>query len=194
MQKFDPKQMARLDNPERRGMFDADAFLKQAGLLPGMTTADIGCGTGFFTFAASRIAGENGLVYALDVQPEMLEELRRRIDDSGAQNIRALLTEEDDLPLPDACIQIAWMAFVLHEVEDPLPFLKEAGRILIDGGRICILEWKKVKTGKGPALDVRLSEREAEELLQRGGFGEITITDFNSMAYLAIGKKIGSKI
>jgi len=189
MHRFNPENMKKLDREERKAMFNTNEIWQYAGLQPGMTAADIGCGTGFFTFDASFIVGNEGIVYALDIQEPMIEELKRRIKEKTVQNITPVVTAEDSLILQKEAVDIAFMAFVLHEVVGKLEFLKETYRIIKQGGKLCILEWKKTITTNGPSLRERISEGEASELLESAGFSEIIFNNYNIDTYLILGKK-----
>jgi ubiquinone/menaquinone biosynthesis C-methylase UbiE len=189
MHRFNPEKMYKLDNEERRAFLNAEEIWRMAGLQKGMDAADIGCGIGFFTFAAAAITGDTGAVYALDLESAMLDELSRRITARGCQNIKTLLTEAYDLKLPEKTADIAFIAFVLHEVEDKPRFLAEAARILKPQGTLCILEWKKADTQKGPGIGQRISEQETEGFLADAGFIDLHSNEYNIQTYLTLAKK-----
>lgn len=77
--KFDVNNKNKLDNPRRREMLPVNKILDEIGLKAEDNLADIGCGIGYFSFPAADVIGSNGLVYALDVKEEMIEELDKRI-------------------------------------------------------------------------------------------------------------------
>ena len=189
MHRFNPDKMQKLDSEERRAFLNADSIWRLAGLKEGMAAADIGCGIGFFSFAGASIAGSNGMIYALDMQSPMIEELQKRIAAQQTQNIQPILTDEYDLKLPAQSADIALIAFVLHEVEDKPLFLAETARILKPKGRVCLLEWKKTKTQGGPDINERIDEQEAAEVLKAAGFENIHTHDYNEQTYLIFASK-----
>lgn len=97
----------------------------------------------------------------------MIEVLRRR--DLPPQ-VTARLSEENRTPLPDASVDLALLAFVLHELDAPLAFLTEARRVLRPGGRLVVLEWVPRVEAMGPPLDERLPIDQSRETLRRAGF------------------------
>lgn len=189
MHRFNPENMKKLDREERKAIFKEDEIWKAAGLDKGMAAADIGCGTGFFAFEAAFITGNDGIVYALDIQEPMIAELKKRMEEKGIFNIRPFVTKEDSLILDQNTVDIAFMAFVLHEVDEKLAFIKETYRITKPGGSVCILEWKKAATKRGPSPSERISEYEAQDFLKSAGFLDIAFKAYDPDTYLISGKK-----
>lgn len=167
--KFDPAHRARLEDPARREILPPEDLLQRAGLRPGMHVADIGCGPGFFTFPAAVLVGPAGKVYAIDISEEMLQVIRERSTARGVTNVLALSTTEDSLPLPDRTVDVAVVAFVLHEAADRQGFTREVARILKPGGRVLLLEWDAREMPMGPPLRERLSPGESQTLLESAG-------------------------
>jgi ubiquinone/menaquinone biosynthesis C-methylase UbiE len=153
MHKFSHHHAERLELPERYSLIPPAETLLHFGLRKGMTIADVGAGTGFFTRAASEIVGTDGTVLALDMSSEMIEFLRAQ----GIQsNVRLMISEEYVFPLSDRCADMTLLAFVVHETPDIPRFINEALRITKPGGTIVIIEWKKQSEERGPEKDERL--------------------------------------
>lgn len=167
--KFNPAHRAHLDSEDRRSYLDPEGILETLGLRPGLRFADIGAGIGFFSLPAARRVGPPGRVYAIDLAPEMMEDLKARIDGSRLTNVEARLSTEDRIPLPDASVDVAFLACVLHEL-DGVATLLECRRILAPEGRLAIVDWKKADQPFGPPKAHRLDEREAEALMTEAGF------------------------
>lgn len=167
--KFDPANRGHLDSEERRSYLDPDAILGAFGVGPGDVIADIGAGTGFFTIPAAMRVGPSGRVYALDLESEMLGDLRLRIGVAGPRNVEILRSDEDRIPLPQASVDLAFLACVLHELDGP-GTLRECARILKPTGRLAIVDWKKMKQDIGPPYRHRLDEGQARAFLQQSGF------------------------
>ncbi len=171
MHKFDPKHHARLDDPARRKILNPEEILRQAGLRPGLVVCDIGCGTGFFTLAAARMAGEKGLVYGVDSSAEMLEHLRKRLAGGGEpDNIQLVLSQELAIPLPDRAVDFAFMSNVLHEITQRSTFLQEVHRLARPGGTVTVVDWVAAPTEAGPPVEDRLPKEQASDLLKQAGF------------------------
>lgn len=131
--------------------------------------ADVGTGTGFFAIPAAALVGPKGIVYAVDLSPEMLEDLQGKLQAGSVRNIEVSRSTEDRIPLPDACVDFAFMACVLHELDGPGTLL-EARRILKPRGRLGVVDWKKQDMEFGPAKAHRLDEAEARAVLADAGF------------------------
>ncbi|MCX5985813.1 MAG: class I SAM-dependent methyltransferase, partial [Chloroflexi bacterium] len=141
--RFHPSQLDRLTSAERHAELPPLASLSAAGVVGGMTVIDLGCGPGFFAIPAAGIVGPRGHVYGVDVQAGMIEHLRTEIDRRQIPNISVLLSTESRVALPDETADIVFIAVVLHEVEDPVAFLGEAGRLVKRDGTIAIIEFHK---------------------------------------------------
>jgi ubiquinone/menaquinone biosynthesis C-methylase UbiE len=109
------------------------------GLKKTDTIADIGAGTGYFTF---RIAHQVAKVYAVDVQPEMLAMMAKRQSENGIDNIERILGEPQDPHLPEGTIDLVLMADAYHEFEFPREMMQGIVRALKPGGRVAQLEYK----------------------------------------------------
>jgi ubiquinone/menaquinone biosynthesis C-methylase UbiE len=155
--KFSHHNAGRLENPERYELLRPGATLRKFGLRPGMTFIDVGAGTGFFSRKAADIVGADGIVYALDMSPEMLEILR---GNGIRQNTRVILSDEYRLPLPDEIGDLTLLSTVLHENTDVKRLLAEAIRVTKDSGIVAIIEWKKQEEDIGPPKGERIGRRE----------------------------------
>ncbi len=166
--KFDPGHRARLLDPERTRLLPARDILARFPLEEGCTAADIGCGTGHFTLVMAAIVGPRGLVYAVDTEPAMLEDLRARLVQRPDLRVETLRSSEERIPLPDRSVDFAFMACVLHELDGP-GTLRETARILRPGGRLGVVDWKKLREGVGPPYTHRLSPRQVDTAIRAGG-------------------------
>jgi ubiquinone/menaquinone biosynthesis C-methylase UbiE len=175
--KFDPTRMAVLMSEERHRRQPPEDLLRAVGVGPGSRLADIGCGPGFYALPAARMVGAAGRVFALDVQPAMVARVREAATAQGLENVEAAVSAEDRLPLPDGVADIALLANVLHECADRPALLREVRRVLVPGGRVAVVEWRKEPTGMGPPLEERLSEDDVREALAAAGFGQPAALD-----------------
>jgi ubiquinone/menaquinone biosynthesis C-methylase UbiE len=111
------------------------------GCGAGMTVLDLGCGSGLYTVELARRVGEDGLVYAVDLQEPMLAQTRQRVADAGLSG-RAQFhcAGAYQLPFADGAIDLAVMVATLAEIPNKLLALAEVGRVLKPGGRLVISE------------------------------------------------------
>lgn len=185
--KFDVNNKNKLDNPRRREMLPVNKILGEIGLKAEDNLADIGCGIGYFSFPAADVIGSNGLVYALDVKEEMIEELDKRIEENKIDNIQTVLTDEYNFKLDDNSVSYALICTVLHEIEDRIKFLHETKRILIDGGKIAVVEWIKKESDWGPPVSHRVDSSDVKKELLDCGFTEISYVELNEYFYIVKG-------
>jgi ubiquinone/menaquinone biosynthesis C-methylase UbiE len=164
--KFDPANKERLDSPERKRYLDPDAIIESLGIRAGMSVADVGAGSGFFTLPLVGLAGGSVKVYALDISVEMLDALRAKA--RGMDNIRFVLTTEDSIPLDDGLVDLALMVNVLHELDGD-GTLREVRRILKPGGKLAVADWAKRPMLEGPPYGHRISEDGAVERVTAAG-------------------------
>ena len=191
--KINPKEMHRLDSPERRKILPPEETLYKIGLIKNDIFIDIGCGIGYFSIPASKIVGPKGKVFALDTSSEMLEELNSKIIKNKIENIVPILTKDYDFHIDSGIGSFSLMSNVLHEVDDKLFFLKETNRILKTEGKLCIIEWQKKETEKGPPIEERISESEVKELLEKTNFKLIKSYSIAENFNVYISKKIELK-
>ena len=167
--KFHVDRRAYLDSDERKSYLDARAILRASGVRAGMRFADIGSGTGFFALPAAELVGPSGHVDAVDLSPVMLEDLEAKLGRTTVQNVTAVLSTEDRIPLADRSVDVVFLACVLHELAGPATLL-ECRRIVRPQGRLTDIDWKKEEMEFGPPREHRLDESEAKALLADAGF------------------------
>ncbi|MBI5049066.1 MAG: class I SAM-dependent methyltransferase [Deltaproteobacteria bacterium] len=175
------ENIERLLNADRIKELNPAQFLIQSGLKKGMSFADIGCGPGFFTMPAAAIVGDSGVVYAVDVQEEMLNKLKQR---RPSANLRIVKSQENLIPIESDTVDIALLAFVVHEVNDRVVFLKEVKRLLRADGNLLVLEWKKMVEDNGPPIEERIDENEASAVMESAAFKIADIFNLNISHYV----------
>jgi len=187
--KFDAKNKHNLDNEKRRELLPPKETLIRLGLHEGDIMADIGCGIGYFTIPASKIVGDSGKVFAMDILPEMLQDVEMKIKEKNISNIKTILTEENDFKLEDNKVTIAFISLVLHEANEKENFLNEIKRIISPKGRIAIVEWQKINSEFGPPTAHRLDKMDLTKLLDSLGFSNISTIDIGENFYGLIAQK-----
>ncbi len=168
--KFDPKNIERLDNPERVRWQSVEKFLGLLQPWASMSYADIGCGVGYFTLPVAERIGPQGRVYAVDIQAEMLEELARRARARGLSNILTVRCTEREIPITSDSVDACCLANAFHELETPSVFLREIHRLLKPGGRFFAIDWKAIETPMGPPLSERVPLEKLMENVRAAGF------------------------
>lgn len=116
--------------------------LEEAGLAPGMTVLDYGCGPGSYTMVAAEMVGPTGRVYAADIHPMAIERIERRASKRGLDNITTIQTDRDT-GLPGGSVDMALMYDVLQLLSEPRSVLEEVHRVLRPDGVLSI-SWHDV--------------------------------------------------
>lgn len=184
---FDPRNLHRLDNPERRALIPPTETLEKLGLKEGNVFVDIGAGTGYFSLPAAEITGPTGQVTATDLSPEMLEALQVNAREAGI-SVKTLLTPPDSVPLPDDYADMTFMALVFHEIDDRHSYLCELRRITKPAGKLVIIDWAKVDSPMGPPADHRVDFEEAKKIISTAGFDLESAGMINPYQYYAVAK------
>ncbi len=131
-----------LEREERSREERPDLLLPELHLQPGMAVADIGAGTGYYSRLMSKIVGPKGVVYAVDVQPQMVSMLKEVTAKPEFSNIKPVLSSVSDVKLPPASIDLAIMVDVYHELEFPHEVIESMISALKPGGRIVFVEYR----------------------------------------------------
>ncbi len=120
------------------------------GLAPDAQVADIGAGTGYFTFRIAE-AVPTGRVYAVDVQPKMLEVMHKRIERRTITNVVPVLGAEDDPKLPSESLDAVLLVDAYHEFADPYEMMRGIRSALRPGGRVFLIEYR----GEDPRVPIK---------------------------------------
>lgn len=157
--------------------FDPEAILDALGVTaPCGDVVEFGCGYGTFTLPAA--ARTTGVVHAIDIDEAMTSLVTRRARAAGVRNVRTVVRDfvSDGTGLPDASVDFAMLFNILHH-ETPLVLLREAFRVLRNGGRLGIIHWNPdPATPRGPPMAMRPSPEDCRRWAEEAGFvatGEI---------------------
>jgi ubiquinone/menaquinone biosynthesis C-methylase UbiE len=145
--------------------------LAQLEIKEGMIVADLGCGSGFLAVKAAQLVGDEGTVYAVDVQKSVISEIKSKIRLLGLRNIVPVWANLEILgnsEIKENSVDLALLVHILHQSKKRKEILKETMRILKPEGKVLIVDWKKTGTPIGPPIDLRVEEevlrKEAEEV------------------------------
>jgi len=148
-------------------------------LEPGDVVADVGTGSGFYARQIASRVMPGGRVYAVDIQPEMLELLGRLIDEEGVTGVVPVLSEPDDPKLPAGDLDWILLADVYHEIAEPEPVLEKMRAALAPEGRVALLEYR-VEDGTGDHVkaDHVMSVRQVLSEWRPAGFELVELHEF----------------
>jgi ubiquinone/menaquinone biosynthesis C-methylase UbiE len=125
-------------------------------LSDGSVVADLGAASGWFTIRLAQRVGPNGRVYAEDVQRQMIEVIKRRLQRENLRNVEVRLGKADDPGLPTGMLDAVLIVDAYHEIAEPVALLRNAARALKPRGLIGIVEFTKTGGGPGPAMEMRV--------------------------------------
>jgi SAM-dependent methyltransferase len=140
-----------LVRPERETEEQPDRALDLIGIAKNSTVADVGAGNGYITWRLAERVGPKGKVYANDIQPEMLDMLRRNVKQRKLENVETILGAYDDPKLPSNSIDLIILVDVYHEFSEPQKMLRKMRESLKPDGRLVLLEYR----GEDPAVPIR---------------------------------------
>jgi ubiquinone/menaquinone biosynthesis C-methylase UbiE len=186
---FHPDRRYVLLREERYQAMPPERVLGWLPLRPDATVADIGCGPGFFSLPlAERLP--RGTLYAVDLEPVMLDTVRERMEAAGLTNIRLVRATEDRVPLDPAALDGAFLSMVYHEIADRPAYLAMLGGLLRPDGWLAILDWEKRQNpGGGPPLERRLAPEEVAADLDAAGWAVVARHAPHEWSYLLLARR-----
>ena len=140
---------------ERESEEAPDAALDAIGIPRGATVADVGAGVGYFTWRIAGRVGPSGKVYANDIQPRMLDQLKKNVAAHQLSNVETVLGTEDDPKLPRDRMDLVLLVDVYHEFSQPQKMLQGIRDSLKPDGRLVLLEYRK----EDPAVPIRIEHK-----------------------------------
>jgi ubiquinone/menaquinone biosynthesis C-methylase UbiE len=129
-----------IDNPLRRRIQPPDETPIRHGIEPGMTVLEVGPGNGTYTIAAARRVGDDGKIITIDIEPKMIERVKKRAHREGIKNIEARVADVFELPFEDGYFDLVYMIAVIGEIPTPERAMKEFHRVLSPHGTLVFSE------------------------------------------------------
>ena len=159
-----------LERSEREQEEEPDRALDALGTLSGLSVADVGAGSGYFTVRLASRVGSKGRVYANDLQPEMLKMLAARLSRERISNVTLVQGGVDNPRLPANAIDLILMVDVYHEFSEPQKMLGAMRAALKPDGRLVLLEYRKEDPDVPIRFEHKMSVTEARLELEAEGF------------------------
>lgn len=131
-----------LERPEREDEEQPRTLLASLDLQPGNVVADVGCGSGYFTWRLAKEVGPTGKVFATDIQPEMIAILRTNMVARGITNVVPVLSTPRDTRLPTNSLDLILLVDVYHECDFPYEMARGMTAALKPGGRLVFVEYR----------------------------------------------------
>jgi ubiquinone/menaquinone biosynthesis C-methylase UbiE len=170
-------------------LIDADKLLSILAPEPGNTVLDAACGPGRYTLflAGRRIPGLR--IVAVDLWEEGIRSLNKALSAEGIENVTARVADiSSRIPVDDDEIDLCLMATVVHDLIEAgtdRGAFSEVCRAIRPGGRLAVVEFKKIEGPPGPPLAIRLSEKELAAYLTPCGFDQQAVVEIGQFLYLS---------
>ncbi len=155
------------------GFMNPEVIVGSFGLEPGMKVADFGAGAGYFTILMAKKVGDSGMVTALDIMESALETVRAKASAAGLKNLQTTRGDLEVLggsALSDHSQNVVLLANILFQSQKKEQIIQEAKRILISGGTVIVIDWKKeTNGGLGPPAGLKIDKSELRSMLEKEG-------------------------
>jgi ubiquinone/menaquinone biosynthesis C-methylase UbiE len=183
---FAPEELGVLEGADRDEWQKPDAVMDAIRIGENSVVSDLGAGGGWFTVRLSRRVGPNGIVYAQDVQREMLQAIRRRVAREGLANVHYIEGKTNDPRLPARALDAVLIVDAYHEFPSPVELLRRVGDSLKPGGRIGVINFSKEGGGPGPPFSERIDEKRVIDEAEQAGLRLIGRENFLEFQYFLI--------
>ncbi len=170
-----------LERTNREDVQKSPEILKALALRPGERVADIGAGSGYFTFPVARAVGPSGIVWALDIAPEMLEYLDMRVKAQKVENIRLRRVTSDDPQIAPGSVDTVLMIDTIHYVKDRTTYARKLLPALAPGGRVVIIDYIPKPMSErpwGPPPEQQFPRDRLNKEMTAAGFKVVQAYDF----------------
>lgn len=188
---FSATDLGLLESPDRAAWQKPELIMDALRIAEKATVADIGAGAGFFTVRLARRVGPNGIVYAEDIQQEMLDSIKRRVSREGLNNVVYRLGTDTDAKLPKGALDAVLVVDVYQEVEEEpsrIRLLRHLADTLKPNGRIGIVNYKPGEGGPGPDPQRRLERSVVEAEVRAAGLRVLDGATLPFQYLLVVGK------
>jgi ubiquinone/menaquinone biosynthesis C-methylase UbiE/cytochrome c553 len=166
------------DRSSREAEEHSDALVDALEIREGSRIADVGAGTGYFTWRLARRAGPTGKVLAVDIQQSMLDLAAQNVKARGVVNVEYVLGTADDPKLAPRSLDVVFIAHSYHEFARPEAMMERVRRSLKPGGRLVVVEYKKENRTAPASTLHRMSFDEIRDEIEQMGFDLDQILDF----------------
>ena len=173
--------IARMESPDRAQWQKPERVISALELRPGERVADVGCGPGYFTMPLAEAVGPTGKVWAVDIEPKMIERVQDHVTKRELHNVEPLLSREDDPGLPEGVVDTVLIVNTYHHFNYRPVYVSKLKRALAPGGRIVIIDFvpkSRDERGFGPRLEMQLSRRTVDAELATSGFYPAAVHSF----------------
>ncbi len=171
---------------------DPESNIKQFKLETGSLVADFGAGMGGYTIASARAVGRRGVVYAIDIQQDLLSRIKNTANKEGLENVEVVwgdIEKEGGSGLLEGTIDAVIASNIFFSVEDKKSFTKEVSRVLKQNGKVLVVDWKDSFGGLGPKSENIVPLSFVKDLFKEEGFSLLFKIQAGAHHYGAVFKR-----
>lgn len=158
------------DDPKRDDWQRPAEVVQALGLRPGDAVADLGAGTGYFLPHLARAVGEQGTVYAVDLEPNLLAHIVQRAEKQGLANVTPILASSDQPRLARGSVDVLLVVDTFHHIDRRIAYFERLRPVLKPGGRVVVVDWKKEPLPIGPSPAHKLEPSMVSSDMTRAGY------------------------
>jgi predicted methyltransferase len=178
-----------LERRERETEEKPQLLIDALEIKPGQTIADLGAGSGYYSFRIAPLVGSTGKVLAIDIQPAMLEVIAQRASRERIANLAAVRASVRDPNLAPGSVDLLFMVDVYHELEYPYEVMTKVRAALKPGGRVALIEYR----AEDPRVAIKpvhkMSERQVRRELAAAGFRHVKTVRTLPLQHLIVFEK-----
>ena len=178
--------IAYLEDPQRDVYQKPHEVIMALGLREGETVADIGAGSGYFTFRLASHVGEKGRVYAVDTSPDMILHMNERIRDMKLRNVVTVLSAPHDPLLIDGSIDRFFICDTWHHIQNQAQYLGLMKKMLKPGGQVIMIDFQKRELPVGAPMEMKIAREELVQQMESNGFKLVKEHTFLPYQYFLI--------
>jgi predicted methyltransferase len=178
-----------LERKERETEEQPQLLIDALEIKPGQTIADLGAGSGYYSFRIAALVGPTGKVLAIDIEPAMLEVIAQRASRERIANVAAVRASVRDPNLTPGSVDLLFMVDVYHELEYPYEVMTKVRAALKPGGRVALIEYR----AEDPQVAIKpvhkMSERQVRRELEAAGFRHVKTVRALPLQHLIVFEK-----
>jgi ubiquinone/menaquinone biosynthesis C-methylase UbiE len=171
-----------MPDPGEKQFIKPQEVINKCQITAGMTVADLGCGNlGYFVIPIAKLIDKDDKVYAVDIQKAVLEGVKSKAKLEGLTNIETVWSNLEKVGatnIPEASLDVALLINILFQNKNRKDIMTEAVRLLKSGGKLVVVDWKKIGAPFGPEVSLRIDPNEIKTIAQELNLQLVEETDF----------------
>ncbi len=177
-------------HPTIEETYDPQSMIALVPIHHEQKVADIGSGPGWLSIPLAKYL-YSGKCYAVDIQQEMLDQVKKQAEIARLGNIETVISKENSIPMDNDSLDGVVFSNVLNEAKRPKALIKEGGRLVKKSGWLTIIEWLPIegKPEVGPVASKRLVQQEMREAVEDLGFKTLTSRQLTPHRYIIVARK-----